>query len=152
MTPQYMSAAATVLFALSSCAIQADLPDEFLVMTATAHEFKAITPTDAVFWVQEYDLPARGENLDFWVAALKKDFIDHRGYTLLESESIKTVAGESGLQMLFEANVAGRPYRYLVALFVRSGPIARVARYTAEKAEFEAQVDGVKSAILSLRG
>ncbi len=141
-----------LLFALSSCAIQVDLPEQFLVTSASPHELKGTTADNAIFWVQKYGLPKRGSNLNFWVTALKTDFVDNRGYTLLEEEPIETHAGVKGTQMLYEATTQGRTYGYLVAVFVHPGPVACVARFTAEKAEFDEYVDAVKQAILTTRG
>jgi hypothetical protein len=141
-----------VLLAGTGCStIQVDLPDPFLVTTATPHEFKAITAENALFWVEKYQLPARGDNLAFWVTALRQDFVDRRGYTLLEDEPIRTQRGVPGVQMLFEATIEGQAWRYLVAVFVRPGPVVCVARFTAPKADFATHVTAVKQAILTTR-
>ena len=141
-----------LLLTLTSCGtIQVELPEQFLVTSTSSHEFKATTADNAIFWVQRYELPERGTSLEFWVTALKKDFVDNRGYVLLEEEAIETETGAKGRQMLYEATTLGRTYGYLVALFVRPGPVACVARFTAEKAEFDAHVDSVKRAILTTR-
>ncbi len=145
--------ACALLLTLAGCStIQVDLPEQFLVTATSAYEFKATTADNAIFWVQKYQLPERGTSLDFWVTALKKDFIDNRGYTLLEQEPIETNAGAKGVQMLYEATTQGQTYRYLVAVFIRPGPVACIARFTAEKTEFGKHVDAVKKAILRTRG
>ena len=140
-----------LLFTLAGCAIQVDLPEQFLVTATSAYEFKATTAGNAIFWVQKYQLPKRGTSLDFWVTAVKKDFVDNRGYTLLEEEPIETKAGARGMQMIYEATTQGQTYRYLLAVFIRPGPVACVARFTAEKTEFGKHVDAVKKAILTMR-
>ena len=142
-----------LLFSLSGCGtIQVELPEQFLVTSTSAYEFKATTADNAIFWVQKYQLPERGTSLEFWVAAVKKDFVDNRGYTLIEEESIETNSGAKGMQMLYEATTQGQTYQYLVAVFIRPGPVACVARFTAEKAEFGKHIDAVKQAILTTRG
>ena len=142
-----------LLFSLSGCrTIQVELPEQFLVTSTSAYEFKATTADNAIFWVQKYQLPERGTSLEFWVAAVKKDFVDNRGYTLIEEESIETNSGAKGMQMLYEATTQGQTYQYLVAVFIRPGPVACVARFTAEKAEFGKHIDAVKQAILTTRG
>jgi hypothetical protein len=146
------------LLTFAGCAIHVDLPEQFLVTTASSYEFKATTADNAIFWVENHELPEGGSNLEFWVAALKNEFVDNRGYTFLEEEPIVTIDGVKGAQMLYEATTQGRTYRYLTAVFVRpaslffwSTPVACVARFTAEKAEFGKHVDAVKQAILTTR-
>ena len=145
--------ACALLFTFAGCStIRVDLPEQFLVTETSAYELKATTAENAIFWVQKYQLPERGTSLEFWVAAVKKDFVDNRGYTLIEEEPIETSSGAKGMQMLYEATTQGQTYQYLVAVFIRPGPVACVARFTAEKAEFGKHVDAVKQAILTTRG
>lgn len=144
------------LVALPSCKITVDLPQQFLVTERSKAEFKATTAADAIFWIEKYELPERGENLEFWADALKNDFVENRGYTLIDSDDVKTSAGLAGVQMTFEATIQGQAYSYLVAIFVEparlfSNPIACVARFTAEKSEFARHADAVKAAILTTR-
>lgn len=141
---------------LVGCAIQVDLPQEFLVLSRSSTMLRATTADDTIFWVERFDLPDQGSDLAFWVAALKEDFVGNRGYTLLEEEPFETERGIQGQQLQFEATVEGQPCRYLVALLVTEGgalssPQAFVARMTADKARYQNHVDAVTTALRTLR-
>ncbi len=146
------------LFSLAGCAIHVDLPNQFLVTVKSSSEFKATTADDAIFIVEKYQLPEKGGNLDFWVTALKNQFVENLGYVLLEEEAIETNDGEKGMQMMFETTIQGQAYRYLICAFVQEGPwpwsdpIVRVVRFTAEKEKFDEHLDDVKKAMRTTRG
>ena len=150
--------ACAFLVTLTSCAIHVDLPNKFLITNESSSELKATTADNAIFWVQKYELPENGKNLDFWVDALKNQFVENLGYVLLEEEPIETTDGEKGTQMMFETTIQGQTYRYLLSAFVQDGtwpwnnPIIRVARFTAEKDKFDKHVDAVKKAMRTTRG
>ena len=95
-----------------------ELPGSYLTLEESAHQYKATTAEDSIFWVERFTLPKKGGNLGFWVGALKNDFETNRGYTLVEESRIEAKSELNGVQLVYEATAHGRTYRYLVALFV----------------------------------
>ncbi|MCA8956344.1 MAG: hypothetical protein KDC87_09730 [Planctomycetes bacterium] len=137
-----------------SCAVRATLPPQFLEIQATSTSLKATTASNALFWVERFDIPRQGTDLAFWVEALRTELVDNRGYTLVRTEDLTTAADAAGKVLEFSATAEGAPHGYLVALFVDRGWFrtnAWAARLTAEKAEFEKQRDAVKAALRTLR-
>jgi hypothetical protein len=140
-----------LLAVLMGCAIQVDMPTDFLVTHETSYQFKATTADGAIFIVEKYDLPKKGDNLAFWVDAIQNHFEENLGYEPIEEQAIETNSGEKAVQMIFEATTGGRTYRYLLTVCIQPGPIACVARFTAEKQNFDQHVDAVKKAMLTIR-
>ena len=133
--------------ALTSCAVPTP-PTGFLKVAGGGHELKAIAPDDSLYWLREFRDGMRGD-FDFWSEALENEFVDQRGYTLLEKRSLQW-NGVPGVEFLFEVTAAGRARRYLVTLATRRGTLAntiRVAEYVADKEVFEEHVAAVRAAL-----
>lgn len=135
----------------TACTIQMTLPDAFLELENSSTQLRATSADDTIFWVERFALPKQSQKLQFWVDALKNDFVANRGYTLVDEAPTKTTDGIEGTTLQFEATTAGQPYRYLVSLFLGSGPSILVARFTAEKDVFTKHVDAIESSIRSLK-
>ncbi len=140
----------TLLCCPTGCAIQMTLPENFLELDKSSTQLRATSADDTIFWVERFALPKQGQKLQFWVDALKNDFVGNRGYTLVSDKPTRTKGGVDGTMMEFEATTAGRSYRYLVALFMDSGPSVVVARFTAEKEPFTKHIDSILESIRSL--
>ncbi len=143
---------AALALALSGC-LSIETPEEFLLLEESSDELKLITPDEAKLWVREFADDDRGD-LDFWVAALQADFVDNRGYTLLEDGALQDAAGRDGHEWLFEATTHGETYRYLVTLQVREDLTTntiRVSEYVATKEKFDAYLGSVREAVASVR-
>lgn len=142
-----------LIWCSTGCAIQVKLtlPDEFLEMDSSPTHFKATSADDAILWVERVSVQKSGEKLKFWVDALKNDFVENRGYTLLSAEDSRTDGGNEGTQLLFEATAAGATYRYLVTMFMAEGPSVYVSRFTAEKDTFAKHLEAIKTSVRSLQ-
>lgn len=137
----------------SSACVTMQPPDGFLVLSRGPGELKATTPDDDRLWVRDFDDEARGD-LAFWRDALKADFARNRGYTLLSERDVVDAGGTPGVELVWEATLGGRPFRELVAVFVREGLLGntiRVVEFVAEKDRFDAQVEAVRGSIATLR-
>ncbi len=146
----------TSLFLVSASlgCVSIDAPPSFLVIDDRGHHTKMITADEAKFRIQELDDDNRG-SFDFWSKALRSNFVDKRGYTLLESNDVRDANGQPGLELLFEATTQGYTHRYLVTLFViESSSLSnkiRVAEYVATKDKFDAYLGEVRESIAKLR-
>lgn len=139
---------------LPSCAMSVDLPDTFLEQRADGRQFKASSADGAIFWIERFELPKKGDKLDFWVEALQNDLVGRRGYTAEQEPAAIKLGSRDAVEMLFHTTHQGRPHRYLVVLCVDKGwsqPSITVARYAAEKVVFDAHLEEVRTAIRSLR-
>lgn len=138
---------------LGSCAIQMDLPQEFLVLQTSGDQLKATTPEDARVWVREFADPDGG-TLDFWAATLKNDLIDNRGYRLQREDDVQDGSGRPGRLMELLATVGGEQQGYLVAVFTVPGMFGdsvRVLEFAARKEVYDRHVESVRAAISTLQ-
>ena len=120
-------------------------PDGFLRVRQDTAQMKAVSDDESLFWYREFRDSERA-GFDFWASALRHDFIDQRGYTLLEERELQAF-GEPGLEMLFEVTVDGVARRYLLCMSVDEGIFAdeiRVAEYVADKARFDRHLESVR--------
>lgn len=135
------------LAAVIGCATPS--PDGFAVIDRSGREVKAVAPDESLFWTREFE-NAEGGSLDFWVEAARHEFVEDRGYVLIDERRV--MRGDSPAQeMTFEATVQGKPRRYLFVLDVPSrwfGSVIRVAEYAAEKDRFDDHVDQVRRALV----
>ena len=140
---------------MASCAIQADLPKKFLELQSDSYQLKATSADDAIFWVRRFDGQTKDSTLEFWSEALKNNLVGARGYTLVESKTVKTKAGREGHAMVLEATVGGETQRELCVVFLQPGSWGSssiyVAEYVAPKAVFEQYLGQVMESIQSLR-
>ena len=142
------------LLTLTSCAIQANVPDKFLKLENDQYQLKATSADNAIFWVRRFDSQQQDSNLDFWAEALINNLVKGRGYTLVDSSELQTRSGRKGRAMVLEATVGGETQRELFAIFTKErlwgGPSIYVAEYVAPKALFDQYLDNVREAIQSL--
>ncbi len=144
--------------AASGCATLAmDLPGEFLVLPDDGDGMRATTPNEARVWLREHNAPP-GAELPFWRAALKRNLVDGRGYTIVEEKSVKDGAGREGVELLCEGQIGGVPHRYLLTVFVLPTSLPflfddtiRTVEYAAEKKDFDQHLAAVRQGIGALR-
>jgi hypothetical protein len=151
----FSSLAALVLGGfLSSGCISMTAPPDFLVLEdSSSREWKAVTPDDAKILVREFGDGYQGD-LKFWSEVVKKDFIENRGYTLIQEGKAKGPDDREGTEFLFECTVQARPQRYMLSLFVIEGSMSNTVctvEYVAPKDVFEKHLENVKNAILTLK-
>jgi len=128
-------------------------PEGFLVIKQQRDELKAITPDESKLWIRRFAAP-RKATLGFWTQALKKHFVDHRGYKLLDEQPVKDKQGVAGVQLRFEAMSQGRPHHYLISLYVVEGSFwssvnsIHVVEFVATRQSFGKYVAAVQSATM----
>lgn len=143
--------AACAFMTLAGC-MSAPLPARFVEIPSGWHEFKAVTADDAVFWVREFEDRTEGQ-LGFWAAALEREFVDQRGYTLIEEEHNAEKMGPARQDFIFESTIQGTAHRYLVCLWARpawGGTKIRTVEYVAPKKIFDDHLPDVMEAIADL--
>ena len=140
------------LVLLSGC-LSIDKPKDFLVVDRGMNQLKLITADESKLWVRQFKDRDQG-NLEFWSKALRADFVENRGYTLLEEQEVKGRNDVSGNQWMFEVSTRGEAYRFLITLFVFDGLFEntiRVSEYVARKDRFDDYLEDVRRAVASVR-
>lgn len=149
-----LSAALFVVVVNAGCAtLQMDVPEHFLVIEEYGDSLKALTPDESKIWVRDFNDDTRG-SLTFWRDAVKGDLLKGRGYTLIEETSVKDGLGNDGVALVVETTLSGRPIKELMAVFIVPGWFSnriRVTEFVADKAAFDAEIAGVKTALSTLR-
>jgi hypothetical protein len=143
---------ALLLVSTSAC-ITFTPPDRFLVVRRGIDELKAITPEESKLWIRSFDDDDKG-GLAFWRDALKTDLKDNRGYVVISEADVKDGANTPGKEMVLESTVNGRPMRELMDVFVYGGWLSdtiRVVEYVAEKPRFDAEIEGVRKSVSTLK-
>ena len=145
--------AGILLLATGGCAAVAlDTPDGFLVVSETWSEIKATSSDGALLWVRTFDDPHGGDRA-FWADALYNDFVDNRGYTMLEKNPAAIGAGArtvDGDEMLFETFTHGALHKYLIWLFVERDTIC-VVEFVGRPEPFAERIDAVRESVESLK-
>ena len=141
-----------VVACLSGC-LTMQVPERFLVIERGPGVLRALTPEESKIWVRDFDDDTKG-SATFWKDALKADLIKNRGYTLLNESQLQDGGGRQGIILTLEATLGGRPVRELMGVFVIPGLFSntiRVAEYVADKEAFDAEVEGVKQGLTTLK-
>jgi hypothetical protein len=143
-----------VLVAFGGCvSFQLQVPQRFLVVEHEGSTLKALTPDESKIWVRDFDDSSFG-TLAFWQEALTGDLVKSRGYRLVSEAPVVDGAGRTGTSFVLETTLGGRVVRELMAVFVVPGMCAntiRVLEFVADKEAFDAEVEGVKASLKTLR-
>ena len=114
------------------------LPDDYVALSDSdiewrEYDWKAVNTEGAVVILRERDNEQEG-SLDFWVKALERELSEGRGYQLLDITDVET-RNMKGKQLNFQADYAGTPYRYNLAVFLADGKDCIVTIETATRLE-----------------
>lgn len=130
-----------------------EVPEAFIVTARGTDELKAVSSDDAQIWARELDEPHEG-SLAFWTDALRNDFVDNRGYTLIEEGTTRDGDGNEGSELTFEVTVSGRAQRYIVAVFwipssflFWSTSTIGVVEFVVPRDAFETYEDAIRQAV-----
>jgi hypothetical protein len=133
-----------------------EVPKAFIVTAQGTDELKAVSADDAQIWVRTFDEPHEG-SLAFWTDALRNDFVDNRGYTLIEEGTTQDGDGHEGSELTFEVTVGGRAQRYAVSLFWIPGSFLfwtsntiGIVEFVAPRDVFEGYREEVRKAVHTL--
>jgi hypothetical protein len=140
--------------ALGGCvSFQLQVPSRFLVVEHEGNTLKALTPDESKIQVRDFADDTFG-SLAFWQEALTGDLVKSRGYRLVSEAPVVDGDGRAGVSFVLETTLSGRVVREFMAVFVVPGTWAntiRVLEFVADKDAFDAEVDGVKAALKTLR-
>jgi hypothetical protein len=137
---------------LAGC-LTIDPPPRFIETSATSSRLVLLSPDEARIVVQDFDVPGDGD-LAFWRDSLRVDFVENRGYTLVEERPAAHSGGTEGHELIFETTIGGSPYRYLATLYHFDGwgsDTLRVAEFLAPKALFDGYLADVRAAVKTAR-
>lgn len=146
-------AALLALFA-AGCAAPIELPKDF-VRVHDGRGFAAVTADEARVSVRElYD--ASAAPLDFWAEALRRDFVEQRGYEIVGEGETRDRDGVAGRWFECVTNLNGERIGYLVAVwadgsFWFSGTNLFVVELAARQEVFAARVEAVRQALSTVR-
>ena len=130
------------------------VPSGFLLVDRQRYELKAITPDESKFWVRDFPT-AQPATLDFWAQALRKHFVEQRGYRLLSESNIQHTDGTAGREFFFETFTRGKAQHYMLTLFVGNRSMwtatqnVRVTEFVATPKEFPSYLEAVRTAVMS---
>lgn len=146
-----MRALALLLLASALNACQTiDPPDQFLTVERGFGRLKAVADDEGLYWVRSFADPEQA-GFDFWQRVVENEFIERRGYTLIEKRAL---AAPAGAELLFEVTVSGVARRYLAVIWVESGitgDTIHVIEYVADKDRFDRHLDAVRQAVAAQR-
>ena len=144
---------AAVAFGGGCVSFQLQVPQRLLVVEHEGNTLKALTPDESKIQVRDFDDDTFG-TLAFWKEALTNDLVKSRGYRLVSEAPVVDGAGRAGASFVLETTLGGRVVRELMAVFVVPGTCAntiRVLEFVADKEPFDAEVEGVKASLVTLR-
>ncbi len=142
------------LLTINGCvSFHLQVPQRFLIVEHDGNMLKALTPDESKIWVRDFDDDSFG-SLVFWQEALTADLVKSRGYRLVSEAPVVDGAGRPGASFVLETTLGGRVVRELMAVFIVPGTFAntiRVLEFVADKDAFDAEVEGVRNSITTLR-
>lgn len=150
MSPRITTLLAAVLSITTGCQTL-PTPEHFVELDG-GEGTQFVTADDAKVWVRSFPVDEEG-SLEFWCAAFVNETVEKRGYDLVEDNPVES-NGLRGQELIFSTQVEGRPYRYLVTLYLRPGWFrnqVQVVEYLAEEETFAKHLASVRTARASLR-
>ena len=148
-----------LVWALSACSLQMNVPAGFLRLTGREHgDLRAVTADDARIWVRDFAVDDDA-TVEFWAASFA-DELKARGYQLEEKGEIQDGDGRRGRAFAGTTTVGGEACRYFAAVFLLprgflgdlfSSDHGRIAEFAAAEPLFAQHLDAVKAAVATLR-
>lgn len=86
---------------------------------APAYDYRATSPEGVVFSVRHVDYPEEKGDLAFWTRAVTLQMRDVSGYALLDTKGATARDGTKGTELKFGHDEDGKPYVYLVTIYMR---------------------------------
>lgn len=125
-----MDAMRTLIFACFSLALVAGCGRPFDVKTApgfveldnqeaSSYDYRATSPEGVVFSVKHVDYPEEKGDIAFWTRAVTLQMRDVTGYALLDTKDATALGGTKGKALTFGHDEDGKPYIYLVTIYMR---------------------------------
>ncbi len=138
------------------CETTLDLPDNFVAVdehNLRGYEARGVSADGMVVAVRLEDNAENG-TLAFWTEAIERQLAS-RNYTLAKTENVTSDAGLDGTLMTLNTDRGGRPYTYLVAVFVKTSLIddgeVLIAEAGGETIAAEPRLADLRAALLSAR-
>ncbi len=135
----------------AGCAVPITLDRDFVTLAGhdTGHDYRAVTGDDARVWVRLFHDENEADQ-KFWVEALQHEFVQQRGYDLVDTGVVRNADGDEGAWFHCAANVDGDRVGYLIAVWADDGDV-RVVEFAARHDVFEARVEGVRAALRTVQ-
>lgn len=155
-SPSSLALALLALASFAGCGhhFSIDTPADFVELEPEREQRRGYamraTSADGVVIAVREIADGREGSRDFWVDAIRNRLRRAGGYALLEEEDVRAASGDTGHQMRFGRDEAGRPYVYWITVFVR-GDRVTVVEAGGRREVFDEESDGVRRAIASVR-
>lgn len=138
-----------------ACATPITLPSSFVALGDAGEGYRAITSDGARVWVRKLYDPTPG-NVDFWAGSMERDFVQERGYELLNKGAVNNFANQDGRCMEFSANVRGKRVDYLVAVWsdrkwLGKGDWIQVVEFAASHDVYVERIESIRAALATVR-
>ena len=156
MTKRMLAFVLLFTLATTTGCVHFDVPDKFLTLAERKLALgdgrilvEAVAADDAQLRVRTFRDHWEGD-LSYWRAALLKDLVDRRGYTLVESQERTDGRQRPGQELTFDVTHAGMAKRYLICVFSLDKRL-RVVELVAPRAIFDEHVEAVRTSIATMR-
>lgn len=140
---------------LASCAAPMQLPRSFVALGDAGEGYRAVTDDDGRLWVRTMFDPTEGDP-EFWVGTLKRDFLEERGYELIDEGECRDVHGKSGRWLEMTANVGGERVDYMIAVWIAprwllGGNWIQTVEFVAGHEVYERRIAAVRASLSTVR-
>ncbi len=119
-------------------------PDGFIYLgESRGHKF--VSSDDAKVWIRKFEVEKDGD-LEFWKEVLHKEFVETRGYKLVDESAL----GKKAHEMTYSRLSAGRETIYYLRISLEkglTGASVETAEFMAEKESFEKHKAAVLKAL-----
>ena len=160
MTMRTLSSSASIsLFALALTLAPAGCGPIFTLDTPSgmielkdqrSYAYRAMTPDGVVLGVRVIE-DAGKTDVAFWVQAVTLHMKELSGYALLSSVDVTTASGSAGKELRFGHDEAGKPYVYVVRIFVAPKHQLVIVEAGGAKDEMERNRPMVEAAMASVK-
>ena len=137
---------------IPACTARMELPANFVRLEASdrgPYDVRGVSADGVVVALRHYPNP-KGGSLEFWAEAVRNELTGGRGYSLEDTEEVKSASGVHGRMMTFAARRRGAAGEYITAVFVTRSKVL-VAEAGGKKEALEPRLAEVRKSLLSVR-
>ena len=152
MTRYALLALVAAAVAAGGCAKESfTAPEGYVMLASPPYHYQAeAVSADGVYLGLRAAQPSQDGTLDFWATAVKNQIVTSRGYTFVSEAAVAAADGTPGKRMDFTANLQGREFAYLAAVWVK-GKDVYVAEGGGPKEKFDADQAKLEKALGTVR-
>jgi len=142
---------AAVSFSGAGCGKAFEAPDGYVMLPSPSYYYRAeAVSADGVYLGLREARASEEGDLAFWTKAVRNEVEQGRGYVFVSEAETRSADGTAGKRMEFTANLQGREFGYLVALWV-TGKEVHVAEAGGAKEKFDVDRGKLEKALGTVR-